>query len=75
MAGAHMCCSKSRLSTTSCGARWVVADVDRMGLLPPSWEGKRNDLAPAAAKTLPHRVALTGRFDPEAPDARTAIKG
>lgn len=50
------------------------AGVDRVVIVPPSWEGDRNDLAIAAAKAHPNRFAIMGRFNPEAPDARSAIK-
>lgn len=50
------------------------AGVDRVILVPPSWEGDRNDLANAAAEAHPDRFATMGRFDPVAPDARETIK-
>ncbi len=50
-----------------------AAGVDRVVLVPPSWEGDRNDLAIAAVQAHPDRFAIMGRFNPEAPDARTAI--
>ena len=52
-----------------------AAGVERVVLVPPSWEGERNDLALAAAKAHPERFAIMGRFNPEAPGAREAIKG
>lgn len=45
------------------------ASVDRAVLVPPSWEGERNDLAIAAARAHPERFAVMGRLDPDAPDA------
>jgi len=51
-----------------------AAGVDRAVIVPPSWEGDRNDLALAAAQTHPQRFAVMGRFNPEAPDARAAIR-
>jgi len=51
-----------------------AAGVDRVVIVPPSWEGDRNDLAFAAVQAHPDRFAIMGRFNPEAPDARTAIK-
>jgi L-fuconolactonase len=51
------------------------AGVDRAILVPPSWEGDRNDLANDAAKSHPDRFATMGRFDPDAADARDVIKG
>lgn len=51
-----------------------AAGVDRVVIVPPSWEGDRNDLAIAAVEAHPQRFAIMGRFNPEAPDARTAIR-
>ncbi|MBX9903583.1 MAG: amidohydrolase [Burkholderiales bacterium] len=50
------------------------AGVDRVVIVPPSWEGDRNDLAIAAVKAHPNRFAIMGRFNPEAPDAKSTIK-
>jgi predicted TIM-barrel fold metal-dependent hydrolase len=44
--------------------------VDRAIIVPPSWEGDRNDLALAAARKYPDRFAVMGRLDPDAPGAR-----
>ncbi len=53
---------------------WMdAAGVDRVVIVPPSWEGDRNDLAIAAADAHPDRFAIMGRFDPEAPGARALI--
>ena len=50
---------------------WMDAGgIDRAVLVPPSWEGDRNDLALAAARRHPRRFAVMGRLDPEAGDAR-----
>jgi L-fuconolactonase len=51
------------------------AKVDRAVIVPPSWEGERNDLAIDAARSHPGRFAIMGRFDPDAPGAREAIRG
>ncbi len=51
-----------------------AAGVDRVVLVPPSWEGDRNDLAIAAVKAHPDRFAIMGRFDPEAKQAREVIQ-
>jgi predicted TIM-barrel fold metal-dependent hydrolase len=40
-----------------------LAKVDRIVLVPPSWEGDRNDVALAAARTHPDKFAVMGRFD------------
>ncbi len=52
-----------------------AAGIDRVVLVPPSWEGDRNDLALDAARSHPGRFAIMGRFDPDAPGARETIKG
>ena len=52
-----------------------AAGVERLVIVPPSWEGDRNDLALAAVKAHPDRFAIMGRFNPEAPDAKQAIQG
>jgi L-fuconolactonase len=43
------------------------AGVTRCILVPPSWEGDRNDLALAAAARAPDRFAVMGRFPVEDP--------
>lgn len=50
------------------------AGVDRCVLVPPSWEGERNDLVTAAARAHPHRFAVMGRLDPDAPEAREQLR-
>jgi predicted TIM-barrel fold metal-dependent hydrolase len=54
------------------GADEVLAAMDEAGvdgaiLIPPSWEGERNDLVLAAAAAHPDRFAAMGRLDPEDP--------
>jgi len=39
-----------------------AAGVDRAVIVPPSWEGDRNDLALAAVRAHPDRFAIMGRF-------------
>ena len=46
-----------------------AAGVDRVVIVPPGWEGERNDLALAAAAEHPERFAIMGRLDPEQADA------
>jgi len=55
-------------------ARMDEAGVDRAILVPPSWEGDRNDLALAASKSHPRRFAVMGRLDPDAPGAREQVE-
>jgi L-fuconolactonase len=49
------------------------AGVDRVVIVPPTWEGERNDLALAAARAHPDRFAVMGRIDPFAPGARDLL--
>jgi predicted TIM-barrel fold metal-dependent hydrolase len=51
------------------------AGVDGVVIVPPSWEGDRNDGALAAAAAHPDRFCVMGRFDPDAPGAREQIAG
>ena len=51
------------------------AGVDRVVIVPPSWEGDYNDLALAAAKQHPTRFGVMGRLDPEMPGARDLLPG
>lgn len=46
-----------------------AARVDRAVLVPPSWDGYRNDLAVAAARRWPDRFAVMGRIDVTDPAA------
>lgn len=55
-------------------AEMDAAGVDRAVLVPPSWEGERNDLAIAAARAHPGRYAAMGRLDPDAPGAREQLQ-
>jgi len=62
------------------GKNELLAEMDKAGvdgvvIVPPSWEGDRNDVAIAAAKAHPDRFCIMGRFDPDAPDARGQIAG
>ena len=51
------------------------AGVDGVVIVPPSWEGDRNDLALEAATSHPDRFCIMGRFDPDAPGARDPLAG
>lgn len=58
----------------------LLAEMDKAGvqgvvIVPPSWEGDRNDLALEAAAAHPDRFCIMGRLDPEAPGAREQIAG
>jgi predicted TIM-barrel fold metal-dependent hydrolase len=50
-----------------------LAGVSRMVLVPPSWEGDRNDLALEAARTHPERFAVMGRLPLDKPESRTLV--
>ena len=50
-----------------------AASVTACVLVPPSWEGERNDVCLAAARGYPKRFAVMGRLDPDAPDSRGKI--
>ena len=50
-----------------------TAGVDRCVLVPPSWEGERNDVCLAAAQKYPKRFAVMGRLDVDAPESRAKI--
>lgn len=47
-----------------------AAGVHRAVLVPPMWEGDRNDLVLEAARLHPERFAVMGRLDPESPASR-----
>jgi len=49
-------------------AEMAAAGVDRAVIVPPSWEGDRNDFALAAAKAHPDRFAVMGRPPLDKPD-------
>jgi predicted TIM-barrel fold metal-dependent hydrolase len=51
------------------------AGVDRAVIVPPSWEGERNDVALEAARLHPDRFAVMGRFPLERPDNRRLVDG
>jgi len=52
----------SPMSAAEALAEMDAAGVDRAILVPPSWEGDRNDLALAAAAAHPDRFAVMGRL-------------
>jgi L-fuconolactonase len=54
-------------------AEMNAAGVDRAVIVPPFFEGERNDLALEAAKVYPDRFAVMGLFDTEQPDARERL--
>src|SRR5215510_13776179 len=51
------------------------AGVDRAVIVPPSWEGERNDLALEAARLHPDRFAVMGRFPLEKLESRSLVAG
>jgi predicted TIM-barrel fold metal-dependent hydrolase len=61
-------------------AAMMLADMDRAGvdravIVPPSWEGERNDLALEAVRLHPDRFAVMGRLPLERPESRERIVG
>ena len=52
-----------------------LAGVSRAVLVPPSWEGDRNDLALEAARQYPDRFAVMGRLSLQDPDSRDLVAG
>lgn len=50
-----------RLTADELVAEMDVAGVDRVVLVPPSWEGERNDVVLAAARAYPDRFRVMGR--------------
>ena len=49
------------------------AGVDRAIIVPPSWEGDRNDYALQAAKLFPDRFAVMGRLTLQDPGAKAQV--
>lgn len=47
--------------------------VDRVVIVPPAWEGDRNDLALEAARLHPGRFAVMGRLSIERPESRELL--
>ena len=50
-----------------------IADVDRVILVPPSWEGYRNDYALGAARKYPDRFAVMGKVPLNDPASKNRI--
>jgi predicted TIM-barrel fold metal-dependent hydrolase len=50
-----------------------LAGVSRIVIVPPSWEGDRNDLALEAARLYPDRFAVMGRLALEKPASRALV--
>lgn len=50
-----------------------LAQVRRVVLVPPSWEGDRNDLALEAARLYPDRFAVMGRLAVQDPNSRSLV--
>jgi L-fuconolactonase len=50
-----------------------LAGVDRIVIVPPSWEGDRNDLALEAARLYPDRFAVMGRLALEKSESRALV--
>ena len=50
-----------------------LAGVSRVVIVPPSWEGDRNELALEAARLYPDRFAVMGRIALEKPESRALV--
>ena len=50
-----------------------LAGVSRVVIVPPSWEGDRNDIALDAARTYPDRFAVMGRIALEKPESKALV--
>lgn len=55
--------------------RMNEAGVQRAVLVPPSWDGERNDVVLDAARSNPDRFTVMGRLDLDDPDARSQLQG
>jgi predicted TIM-barrel fold metal-dependent hydrolase len=51
-----------------------TAGVDAAVIVPPTWEGHRNDVGLEAARVHPERFGVMGRFDVDAPGARESLR-
>lgn len=51
-----------------------AAGVDAAILVPPAWEGQRNDVALDAAHRFPSRFAVMGRLPFDTPDSRDRLR-
>jgi predicted TIM-barrel fold metal-dependent hydrolase len=51
-----------------------AAGVNRAIIVPPSWEGDRNDLALEAASLHPDRFAIMGRLDTDLPESHGLMR-
>ena len=50
-----------------------LAKVNRIVIVPPSWEGDRNDLALEAARLHPDKFCILGHFDLQSPDREKIV--
>lgn len=62
------------LSAATLRRLMAEAGVDRAVLVPPSWEGTRNELALDAAAKEPDRFAVMGRLAIDRPEASTQLR-
>jgi len=59
--------SPSRFTIEKLLPRWTRRAVDRVVIVPPSWEGDRNDYALEAVRCYPERFAVIGRLSLASP--------
>ncbi len=62
------------LSAEALLAEMETAGVDAAVLVPPAWEGQRNDVALEAAGRFPSRFAVMGRLPVDTPDCRDRMR-
>ncbi|HUQ27304.1 MAG TPA: amidohydrolase family protein [Usitatibacter sp.] len=70
-AGGHAHAQRATPVTAEEVVGWMdEGGVDAAIIVPPSWEGDRNDLALSAVERYPGRFAVMGRIDPSSRDVR-----
>jgi L-fuconolactonase len=73
-AGGHAHAQRATPVTAEEVVGWMdEGAIDAAIIVPPSWEGDRNDLAMAAVKKYPGRFAVMGRVDPDSPGLRERL--
>src|SRR5207249_6002774 len=73
--GAHRARKPYPVSKDMALAGMKEAGVDRAVIVPPSWEGERNDLAREAARLHADQFAVTGRSPLAKADSRPLADG
>jgi L-fuconolactonase len=71
--GASELTSRTRSPRDMLQAEMDAAAVSRVVIVPPSWEGDRNDLALEPARLHPKRFAVMGRLALERPESHALV--